>query len=237
MLFTLNKHSVVITMPKRRRFRKRFRRRRKRRKMSFKSRVKKIMAIGTEKKTLEGAFSNVRANTTLKISTLPMPAQGVGDGQRVGNQIRGRMLDLTVQFRGALGEFNLTPTHPIRMWLIWLKNPAQVVVGPNTFVSHWDYEQNPGIAILWKSQFNIRAQQVSQENNTLGTANAWIEAGSGTTVRWRHMRFNLKNRKFKFNGAVHEQGSLQLLVLGNNAVLTSSEALYDVRMKFWYTDA
>ncbi len=224
-------------MAKRKRFRRRFKRRRRRRKMSFTRRVKKIMAVGTEKKTLEGAFSNVRTNITAKIQTLPMPAQGVGDGQRIGNQIRGRMLEMTIQFRGAIGSANLTATHPVRMWVIWLKDPAQTVVLPNTFVSHWDYEQNPGIAIMHHSEFNIRAQSIAQENNTAGTDNQWLPQGTGPGVRWRYKRFNLKNRKFKFNGAVHEQGSIQIVVVGQNAVLTSSEALFDLRLKLWYTDA
>ncbi len=224
-------------MAKRRRFRKRFRRRRKRRKMSFAGRVKKIMSKGIEKKNLEGAFGGLRANVTTKISTLPMPAQGIANGQRIGHEIRGRMLELTYQFQGALGSANLTPTHPIRMWVIWLKDPTQVVVPPATWLAHWDYEANPGIAIMYRSRFNIAAQTLSQENVATPTDNTWINKGSGPTIRTRTLKFNLKNRKHKFDGAVHKEGSIQIVVFGQNAVLTSSEALFDLRVKFWYTDA
>ncbi len=215
------------------RFRGKKRKRRKKR-QSFKKKVMKIINANIEHKFIVTTASG-DISTTVENFVLNMPARGTDNNDRIGNEIRVKMFQLTVQVLGASGGANVQSNHPMRMWVLWMKNPAQTVFLP-TFNEHWKYEENPGVFVMMDFYKTFSATTVEQENNTIGTTNTWISKGAGPSYWRRTFKWNMKNRKMKFDDAFHTQGRIAFITLGLNADTAGSVAGISINTKMWFVD-
>lgn len=227
--------------PKRRKRFRRGRRRKKKRRMSVKKIVRKEIAKNIETKSMFEDALDVQASSSVARIIMPEPVKGLDHDDRIGSEIRGRMLELNMSWRGAEGVTNTNLYHEIGIWFLYKKDPGQVAILPALWtIEPWRYDKNPGIAVIWHKRMFLSSQtRAIAGNNRVPPADNVETRNTPATNRLIKKRFNLKNRKMKFvqlSDTISE-GRYILVIAATDALSAGTNAEVDVGVKFWYKDA
>ncbi len=217
---------------------KRYKKRYKRR-VPLKTMVRKLIAKNIETKRLFEVDPGLVVSTTIVGTASPEPVKGLDADDRIGDEVMGRMLEVQLIFRGMSGPVNDEPYEECAFWLVYMKDPAATIVLPtNWTVEPWRYDLNPGIALLWHKRFNVNAQKfiLANNNEAIGTDNM-VAFQHARPVRVFKRKFNLKNKRMKFNSGGISQGRIRLYTIGSLPPLAGSNVLYDIGWNYWYKDA
>ncbi len=216
--------------PRRRGKKRRFSRKKKRkRRPSIKAMIKREIMKTAESKTTFLTVATSRPDTTWKQTLIrPVIPEGAGTDDRIGRQIRMRMLKLNYLLIGTSDPASVQSDLLTRIVIFWQKDPGQAPVLPvNWTVQGVKMQENPGMFLMY-DRFHLTAPR--RLVNTLTNT-------SNRTHVLKHLKFNLKNRFWKYSDSgTRLDGHMSMWVVGASAPAAIENPFLDVGVEWYWKD-
>jgi len=211
--------------------------RRKRRKMNVRTLVRRELNKNIETKQTLGAVGPSDVSSTNVVFNLNDIVNGTEDHERIGDQIRARMMEIKYTIEGKNLATNIVRLYHARVIIVWMADPTQpIFVPPSVTTGLWDYTVNQNMYVMYD-----KVHTISPTVCVLGqTAVDYDSHGKHhPQIVKRHLKINLRNRKMKYDGplGLPVKGRITMVVRGVAAPASTENATFQAQFRLYYKDA